>query len=153
MTPDQTIDLLTFASAIDGREVGQTDVAAWHLIVGDLDFHDAHQALVEHYRNSRFKVMPADVLKRVRAAYAEVMPHSEACRGGGCQDCKWSWCNCGCHGAEGLGVKQPRGIVPTQARSIDNDHTRPAIGAGSNHRRELERGVAKLAGKWDGRPS
>lgn len=67
MTPEEIIDLLTLAAAVDGREVGQADVAAWHMIIGDLDFADARQALVEHYQDSRFKVMPADIRQRVKA--------------------------------------------------------------------------------------
>jgi hypothetical protein len=67
MTPEEIIDLLTFAAAVDGRDVGKADVAAWHVVIGDLNFGDAQQALVEHYQESRFRVMPADVRQRVKA--------------------------------------------------------------------------------------
>lgn len=67
MTPDETIDLLTVAAAFDQRTVGEGDVMAWHAVLGDLDFTDAQQAVLGHYADSRERVMPADVRKRVKA--------------------------------------------------------------------------------------
>lgn len=76
MTLEEIIDLLTFASAVDGRDVGQADVTAWHMIIGDLPFPDAQQALVEHYRESRYKIMPADIRKRVSAIRRTRLEHT-----------------------------------------------------------------------------
>jgi hypothetical protein len=67
MTLDETIDLLTAAAAFDQRTVGQADAMAWHAAVGDLDFGDAQAAMIGHYRDTRDRVMPADIRKRVKA--------------------------------------------------------------------------------------
>lgn len=67
MTPEQTNDLLTFAEVLDPRiEYGTAAVAAWHLVIGDLDFADAQAALAAHYQESRYRVMPADIRHRVK---------------------------------------------------------------------------------------
>lgn len=76
MTPEEIVDLLALAASVDGRELGKADVAAWHLVIGDLDLADAQQALVEHYRESRFKVMPADVRQRVKAIRRARLDHA-----------------------------------------------------------------------------
>lgn len=39
---------------------------AWHSVVGDLRFADARQAMLGHYADTRERVMPADVRRRVR---------------------------------------------------------------------------------------
>jgi hypothetical protein len=66
MTPEEVIDLLTTCAAFDRRTVGEADVVAWHSAVGDLDFPDAREAVVRHYRNTRDWIMPADVRKLVK---------------------------------------------------------------------------------------
>lgn len=71
MTLDETIDLLTAAAAFDQRTVGQADAMAWHAAVGDLDFTDAQAAVIGHYRDTRERVMPADIRKRVKAIRAD----------------------------------------------------------------------------------
>lgn len=67
MTPEEVIDLLTLMVAFDRRTVGEADVEAWHMAVGDLPFDDAKVAVVKHYRESREWLMPADVRRAVRA--------------------------------------------------------------------------------------
>lgn len=67
MTIDETIDLLTVAAAYDLRKVGETDAIAWHAAVGDLDFGDCRAAVVGHYQETRDRLMPADVRRRVKA--------------------------------------------------------------------------------------
>jgi hypothetical protein len=67
MTPEETVDILTAAAAFDRRTVGRGDVAAWHAVIGDLDFADAQAAVMAHYRESRDWIMPADVRKLVKA--------------------------------------------------------------------------------------
>ncbi|MEU1736496.1 hypothetical protein [Streptosporangium sp. NPDC020145] len=71
MTPEETIDLLSLAASFDRRTVGRADVMAWHAAVGDLDFADARDAVVAHYRDNREWIMPADVRKRVKAVREE----------------------------------------------------------------------------------
>jgi hypothetical protein len=58
--------LLGVMAAYDRRTTGETDVAAWLDVIGDLDFADAVQAVKDHYRESSAWVMPADVRHRVK---------------------------------------------------------------------------------------
>ena len=67
MTDDETVDLLTVAAAFDQRTVGEGDAAAWHAVLGDLNFADAKQAVLGHYTDTRERVMPADIRSRVLA--------------------------------------------------------------------------------------
>jgi hypothetical protein len=67
MTPEEVIDLLTTAAAFDRRTVGEADVIAWQSAVGDLDFPDARDAVVQHYRATRDWIMPSDVRRLVKA--------------------------------------------------------------------------------------
>ena len=66
MTPDETVDLLTLVQSYDRRTVGEADVAAWHLAIGDQPYADAQNAVIAHYRESREWIMPADIRQRVR---------------------------------------------------------------------------------------
>lgn len=79
MTLEETIDLLGVAAAFDQRNIGKADSVAWHAALCDLDFADAQAAVISHYRESRDRVMPADVWGRVKAMRRarlarEVMP-------------------------------------------------------------------------------
>lgn len=66
MTPAQIAELLGMCAAFDRRTVGRADVTAWHLVLGDLDNHDAQQAVADHYRETREWIMPADVRRGVK---------------------------------------------------------------------------------------
>lgn len=70
MTPEEVIDLLTTAAAYDRRTVGEADVIAWHRAVGDLDFLDAQDAVIAHYTQTTDWLMPAHVIKGVKAIRA-----------------------------------------------------------------------------------
>jgi len=68
--PSQTAKLLAKAQLVDNRTVDAMTVAAWHEIVGPLDFDDAMTALTEHRRASTDYLMPAHIVagvKRIRA--------------------------------------------------------------------------------------
>lgn len=68
LTRDQVIDLLTCAAAYDRRTIGEADVAAWTLAIGDLPFGDAQAAIVAHYSETTDWLMPAHVRTRVKRA-------------------------------------------------------------------------------------
>lgn len=68
MTRDEVIDLLTLITSFDRRTVGTTDVAAWKLAIGDLDFAEAQAAVVAHFSKSTEWLTPAHIRQRVRAA-------------------------------------------------------------------------------------
>jgi hypothetical protein len=67
MTLDEVIDLLTVAAVFDFRTIGEADARAWHAALGDLAFGDSRSAVIGHYRDSRDRVMPADIRQRVKA--------------------------------------------------------------------------------------
>ena len=67
MTTDEVIDLLTLMASFDRRTVGEADVAAWTLAVGDLAYRDSQEAVVRHYREHREFLMPADARALVKS--------------------------------------------------------------------------------------
>lgn len=66
MTPSQAGDLLALAAAYDQRTVGTSDALAWGAALEHIDFHDARQAVIEHYRRTDKRLTPADVTTGVR---------------------------------------------------------------------------------------
>lgn len=74
MTPAQTAELLGMCAAFDRRTVGRADVTAWHLVLQDVDYTDAQQAVADHYRDNHDWIMPSDVragVRRIRDARIE----------------------------------------------------------------------------------
>lgn len=71
MTPAQTAALLAMCAAYDQRTIGQADVAAWHAALDGIHPDDARAAVVAHYRRSRERIMPADVVAAARRARAD----------------------------------------------------------------------------------
>lgn len=71
MTPEDIVDVLTKAAAFDQRTVGEADVLAWHEVLHRLDLADALAAVSRHYTESRERIMPADVVRLVRAIREE----------------------------------------------------------------------------------
>ncbi|GAA2171125.1 hypothetical protein GCM10009846_03880 [Agrococcus versicolor] len=79
MLKSETSMLLARISQYDGREIDQVAVELWHETIFDLDYPDAVRAVTEHYRASRYKVMPAEIIARV--AVMEDVVHEAAVRG------------------------------------------------------------------------
>jgi hypothetical protein len=77
MNRDEIIDLLSVAAAYDQRTVGNADIAAWTLALGDLDFGRARDAVVAHYREQTRRIMPADIRQHARAATRQPVPFGE----------------------------------------------------------------------------
>jgi hypothetical protein len=67
VTPAEVARVLAKASAYDQRTIGETDVAAWHEIVARYQFADALPAVAKHYAETRDRLMPADLVKQIRA--------------------------------------------------------------------------------------
>lgn len=64
MTRDEIRALLALAAAMESRGWAPTgiDVDAWTLVLADVtDFDDARDAIVNHYRESRYRITPAEV--------------------------------------------------------------------------------------------
>jgi hypothetical protein len=66
MTPVEVGLLLARMALFDARTVGDSDVAAWYGVVGDLELVDAIEAVSWHYGASTDRIMPADVRAGVR---------------------------------------------------------------------------------------
>jgi hypothetical protein len=66
MTLAETADLLSIAAAIDKRTLGEVDVRAWQMVLDDIDFEAARNALRAHYRETTKHAMPADIVRRVK---------------------------------------------------------------------------------------
>jgi uncharacterized protein involved in exopolysaccharide biosynthesis len=78
MTPGEIARLLAAAAMFDYRKVEKADAQAWHLVLGDLDFDDAMEALRRHYAESTERLMPAHVRQGVRTIRNERRRPSEA---------------------------------------------------------------------------
>ena len=61
MTPLETSRVLAKAAIYDKRIVGEGDVLAWWEACGDLEYVDALQAVILHYRDGSDWLMPANL--------------------------------------------------------------------------------------------
>jgi len=61
MTRGEVARLLTMRATYHGVEVGESDVEAWFATVGDLDYGRSVGVLVQHYKETRDWLMPADL--------------------------------------------------------------------------------------------
>jgi hypothetical protein len=71
VTPGDVARMLAACAMYDYREVEEVDAKAWHLIIGDLDFDDAMEAVLRHYADSTERMKPAHVRQGVKAVRAE----------------------------------------------------------------------------------
>ena len=60
--------LLVVSAALTGKEPTREQAQAWAVVLDDVPVSEAMDALREHYRVSRFPVMPADILAMVEAS-------------------------------------------------------------------------------------
>lgn len=67
MTKAQVADLLKLIYSVDGRRMNEETPIAWQGIIGDLNFTDCRQAILEHYQQSTDWLTPAHIRKRVAA--------------------------------------------------------------------------------------
>ncbi|MET7795729.1 hypothetical protein [Streptomyces decoyicus] len=68
MTLAETAELLAIAAGLDQRTIGDADVQAWQMVLSDIPFPNAATALRDHYRQTTRRVMPADIVQRVKPA-------------------------------------------------------------------------------------
>lgn len=59
---EETFALLVWAAAFDGVERGKHEAAAWLEVLRGYDLAAAKHAITEHYKRTRYRVMPADVV-------------------------------------------------------------------------------------------
>ena len=67
MNATEASELVALMALYDNRRASDPDVVAWLKVIGDLDYADAETAVLAHYRESRDRIMPADVRIRVKA--------------------------------------------------------------------------------------
>jgi hypothetical protein len=66
MEKSQVALLLGLAAAFDQRTTGESDVEAWHLVLGDLEYGTCRKAIIQYYKDAPAKrVMPAHIRERV----------------------------------------------------------------------------------------
>jgi len=80
------------------QAIGRATGLAWHDVIGHLDAAECRRAAALVAGRQPW-VSPADIIAEVAAERCAQEPHSEACRGGNCRDCKYGgrWCMCVCH--------------------------------------------------------
>ena len=71
MTPAEAQMLLGIAASFDNRKPNEEAAIAWSAVLGDYDYTECRDAVVDHYRESREWIMPADVVSRVRHKITE----------------------------------------------------------------------------------
>lgn len=71
MTPAEAQMLLGIAASFDNRKPNEEAAIAWATVLSDLEYTACRDAIVDHYRESREWIMPADIVSRVRHKIAE----------------------------------------------------------------------------------
>jgi hypothetical protein len=74
MTPLETADILTAIASFDLRTVGESDIVAWHAVIGELDKALALEAVVLHHKTNTERIKPAHLIgiaKQIRRERAE----------------------------------------------------------------------------------
>ena len=67
MSPEDVAELLAVCASFDGRTVDRPAILAWSMALSGMDALDAREACLAHYRESRQRLMPADLTRLVRA--------------------------------------------------------------------------------------
>lgn len=70
MNVAETAKVLTLIQIVDRRVVDEATVAAWHDLIGHLDFTDACEAVRAHRRASTEYLLPAHIVAGVRGIRA-----------------------------------------------------------------------------------
>lgn len=61
--------LLAVMAVYDQRSIGESDVIGWQAVVPEwIEFQDCRTAVVDHYRISIDRIMPAQLIRRAKAA-------------------------------------------------------------------------------------
>lgn len=67
MELNETAAVLAMIAALDRRSAfNETDAIAWHAILTDYQFDDCRTAVVKHYSDTSYSIMPADIVRIVR---------------------------------------------------------------------------------------
>ncbi len=74
MRKSEVAMLLTFVQSLQGREVTELQVEAWHELLADVDYQPALAAVRSHYRNETRAIWPADI----RRATVDALPAEDS---------------------------------------------------------------------------
>lgn len=105
MTPEQFTALMTRIAATEHRQIDQFTLEAWEPLIIDLDYTDALEATLEHYRTPGQRWIAAGDIRHgvirarnARAARREQIEFADVCVNGRAHH--WNddsgWCNNGC---------------------------------------------------------
>jgi len=67
----QTGILLAKIALIENREATNETILAWHEILNEVNYEDAMEALIQHYRHSTESCKPAHIVRGARAIKEE----------------------------------------------------------------------------------
>jgi len=68
ITKPEVMKLITLAAIIDKRQASVELVDLWHTLIGGNTYQEAHDALIEHMKESSFPPHPSDINNRVKKA-------------------------------------------------------------------------------------
>ena len=127
MTPTETVMLCRLVKALCPQQaIDSYTPDAWYEVLGHLDLAECKQAVVTAARRTAF-IAPAEIIAEIAESRSSELPHSEACRAGGCRDCRFgagqqAWCMCVCHprAVKALAAPEPaRPALPSGTRRFD----------------------------------
>lgn len=64
--------LLTFVHSVQGGEVTDLGIAAWHDLLADIDYHEAMTAARAHYKIESRRLWPADIRRAVPGGSVDI---------------------------------------------------------------------------------
>lgn len=68
MNSEELTVLLARIQVLDNRQVDELTIQAWEPLVEDLDYSDAVQAVITHFRDSTAYLQPAHIRALIRSA-------------------------------------------------------------------------------------
>jgi len=78
------------------QRIAKATGLVWHDVLGHLDYAECRQAAALVAARQPF-VSPSEIIAEIADARSSEQPHSEACRGSDCRNCRYGWCMCVCH--------------------------------------------------------
>lgn len=97
MTREECVKLAGYVGDLCPQQrIGKATGLVWHDVLGHLDYDECRRAAVLVAARQPF-VAPSEIIAEIADARSSEQPHSEACRGSDCRNCRYRWCMCVCH--------------------------------------------------------
>jgi hypothetical protein len=93
------------------QRIGKATGLVWHDVLGHLDYAECRSAAAMVAARQPF-VSPSEIIAEIADARSSEQPHSEACRGSDCRNCRYGWCMCVCHPRAVRTLAGPRPTKP-----------------------------------------